>query len=389
MDSQSRQPSGHVFRVERVRGPAWYAKYRLPDGRQVQKRLGPAWSERGRPPAGYFTERTAEAWLSDVLDRARRGTLPGMIRTGATFADAAHEWLRYVEQERGRKASTLADYRSVVTAHLIPAFGEQPLEQIDTDSIERWLSLLLRDGELSRRSTQKMLVLLNGIFRRARKVWKLPYNPVADVERLAVPKRTDLAFYSPEEVHALARAAADEQDAALFLTAALTGLRMGELLALRWRDVDFSAQTLRVTASYTAGKLGTPKSGLGRAVPLIDEVASTLPRLAQREHWTGADDLVFVGQSGGHLDGSALRRRFKKARDGAGLRPLRFHDLRHTFGSVAIRTVDPRELQEWLGHSDFSTTQLYMHYKPRADAARRLSAAFDETNNPTRAVLAK
>jgi integrase len=76
------------------------------------------------------------------------------------------------------------------------------------------------------------------------------------------------------------------------------------------------------------------------------------------------------------VDGSALRRRFKKARDAAGLRPLRFHDLRHTFGSVAIRTADPRELQEWLGHSDFATTQIYMHYKPRADAARRLSAAF-------------
>jgi integrase len=299
-----------------------------------------------------------------------------MVRTGATFADAAHEWLRYVEDDRARKASTLADYRSVVNAHLLPAFGNQPLEQIDTDSIEHWLSGLLRDGELSRRSIQKMLVLLNGIFRRARKVWKLPYNPVADVERLTVPKRTDLAFYSPEEVHALSRAAADEQDAALFLTAALTGLRMGELLALTWRDIDFSAQTLRVTASYTAGKLGTPKSGVGRAVPLIDEIATTLARLAQRKHWTRPDDLVFVGQGGQHLDGSALRRRFKKARDAARLRPLRFHDLRHTFGSIAIRTVDPRELQEWLGHSDFSTTQLYMHYKPRADAARRLSAAF-------------
>jgi integrase len=76
------------------------------------------------------------------------------------------------------------------------------------------------------------------------------------------------------------------------------------------------------------------------------------------------------------LDGSALRRRYKKARDAAWLRPLRFHDLRHTFGSVAIRTADPRELQEWMGHSNFSTTQIYMHYRPRADAARRLSAAF-------------
>jgi integrase len=377
VQTPTQRPTGHVYRAERKRGPVWYAKFRLPDGRQIQRRLGPAWTERGRPPAGYFTKRQAEDWLRDTLDQVRRGTLPGMVRTGATFADATAEWLLYVEHERGRKASTIADYRSVVNAHLLPAFGSEPLERIDTDMIERWLSEQLHEGKLSRRSLQKTLVLLNGIFRRARKVWKLAHNPVADVERLSVPKRTDLAFFSPEEVHALVRCAADEQDGALFLTAALTGLRMGELLALRWRDVDFPAQSLRVTASYTAGNLGTPKSGLGRVVPLVDEVAQALARLGSRERWTGPDDLVFAGQTGEYLDGSALRRRFKRARDAAGLRPLRFHDLRHTFGSVAIRTVDPRELQEWMGHSDFSTTQLYMHYKPRADAARRLSAAFD------------
>ena len=96
-----------MFRVERARGPVWYAKYRLPDGRQVQKKLGPAWTERGRPPNGYFTKRTAEAWLRDVLDEARRGTLAGMVRTGATFADAAAEWLRFIEEDRERKPSTL------------------------------------------------------------------------------------------------------------------------------------------------------------------------------------------------------------------------------------------------------------------------------------------
>lgn len=376
MQAIVRPVSGHVFRVDGKRGPRWYAKYRLPDGRQVQKALGPAWRERGRPPEGYFTKRTAEAWLRDVLDQVRRGTLPGMVRTGATFADAAEEWLRFVEQERGRKISTLADYRSVVRAHFLPAFGDQPIERIESETIERWVSLQLREGKLSRRSVQKMVVLLNGIFRRAVKVWKLPANPVAEVERPTAPKRTDIAFYSPEEVYALVRSARDKQDGALFLTAAFTGLRMGELLALRWRDVDFAAQTVRVTASYTAGKLGTPKSGLGRAVPLVEEVAQALARLAQRKRWTGPDDLVFVGTAGEYLDGSALRRRFKRARDAAGLRPLRFHDLRHTFGSVAIRTADPRELQEWMGHSDFSTTQIYMHYRPRADAARRLSAAF-------------
>src|SRR5579875_2507703 len=64
-------PSGHVFRVERKRGPVWYAKYRLPDGRQVQKRLGPAWTSRGRAAAGYFTKRLAEDWLRETLSEVR------------------------------------------------------------------------------------------------------------------------------------------------------------------------------------------------------------------------------------------------------------------------------------------------------------------------------
>jgi hypothetical protein len=165
-----RQPTGHVYRVDRARGPAWYAKYWLPDGRQVQKKVGPAWTDRGRPASGYFTKRTAEARLRDVLDGARRGTLPGMVRTGATFADAAAEWLRFVEQEHGRKPSTLADYRSVVKVHLLPAFGDERLEDIDSEMVERWISGLVSEGRLSRRSIQKMIVLLNGIFVRARRV---------------------------------------------------------------------------------------------------------------------------------------------------------------------------------------------------------------------------
>ena len=369
-------PTGHVFRVDRVRGPAWYAKYRLPDGRQVQRKLGPAWTERGRPPAGYYTKRTAEAWLRDVLDEARRGTLPGMVRTGATFADAAAEWLRYVEQERGRKASTIRDYNSVVNVHLLPAFGQESLEKIDADMIESWLAERLREGELSRRSLQKIVVLLNGIFKRARKVWKLTHDPMVDVERLTVPKRTDIEFYSPEEVHALVRAAANRQDAALFLTGALTGLRMGALLALRWRDIDFPAQTLRVTASYTNGKLGTPKSGLGRAVPLVDEVAQALARLGTRKRWAGPDDLVFVGQRGEYLDDSALRRRFKRARDAAGLRPLRFHALRHAAGSLVAREAGAHFVQAFLGHSRLSTTERYLHAKSRPQDVDTLNRAF-------------
>src|SRR5437660_9389704 len=137
MAGELRPPSGHVFRVERKRGPVWYAKYRLPDGRQVQRRLGPAWTGRGRPPAGYFTKRLAEDSLRDVLDTARRGTLPGAVRTGATFADAAAEWLRYVEHDRDVKPTTLTDYRSVA-ARLVEEFGALPVEDVTAHRIEAW-----------------------------------------------------------------------------------------------------------------------------------------------------------------------------------------------------------------------------------------------------------
>jgi hypothetical protein len=156
-----RPPSGHVFRLERRRGPVWYAKYRLPDGRQMQKKLGPAWTERGRPAAGYFTKRTAEEWLRDTLDAARRGTLPGMVRTGATFAGAAEEWLRYVEQDRDVKPSTLIDYRSVLKAHLLPAFGEMRLEAVTPQRVEAWRASLGADRPrpLANRTRNKSLTI--------------------------------------------------------------------------------------------------------------------------------------------------------------------------------------------------------------------------------------
>ena len=163
-------PTGHAFRVERRRGPAWYVKYRLPDGRQVQKKLGPAWSDRGRPPAGYFTKRLAEARLREILDEARRGTLAGMLRTGATFADAAAEYLRYIEDDRGRKPSTVRGYRSAIAKHLLPAFGTMAVEDITSKTIERWSAGF--DGSI--RSRNKLLIQMHGILGRAKRVYGLP-----------------------------------------------------------------------------------------------------------------------------------------------------------------------------------------------------------------------
>jgi integrase len=372
MAAELRPPTGHVFRVERARGPVWYAKYRLPDGRQVQKKIGPAWTERGRPARGYFTKRLADDWLREVLDQTRRGTLPGLVRTGATFADAAAEWLRYVEHDRGRKPSTLRGYRSALNAHLLPAFGSMPVESVTAEVIERWLA----GSGGSVRMRNKLLIQLHGILRRARKVYGLSGNAAAEVEKFPQRRSGDIEVFSPEEVWALVRAALSALDAALFLTAAFTGLKMGELLALCWRDVDFTGSVIRVRASYYLGSLTTPKSGRVRAVPMAPDVASALAQLGQREHWVGDDDLVFPGVGGGYLDGSALRRRYKTALTVAGLRPLRFHDLRHTFGTRMIAKADIRRVQEWMGHADVQTTMRYLHYAPRAEDAALVAEAF-------------
>jgi len=105
-----------------------------------------------------------------------------------------------------------------------------------------------------------------------------------------------------------------------------------------------------VSASYTEGQLTRPKSLKVRSVPMAPEVGSALARLGQRERWTGDDDLVFPGITGGYLDASALYRRFVAAARLAELRRLRFHDLRHTFGTTmaANPRVDVRRLQEWM-----------------------------------------
>ena len=95
------------------------------------------------------------------------------------------------------------------------------------------------------------------------------------------------------------------------------------------------------------------------------------------------DDLVFPGELGQYLDGSALRRRFMAASARAGLRPIRFHDLRHTFGTLAVRGAESIvELQDWLGHAEVRTTMRYTHYREQQDAAQRLAKAFGPSSSP-------
>jgi integrase len=372
--------SGHVYLKRGKRGASWYYRGRLPQ--EVRKRLGPAWSGKGRPPAGHFTRKTAEAKLQEILADARRGTLASAVQTGATFADAAAEWLRYVEQDRKRKPSTVADYRGVLEHALKPEFGTLPLEAVTTERIDAYRARLVKECRLSARTINKQLVILHGVLRRAMRVYGLRSNPAALVDRQPLRRSGDFDVLSPAEVEALARAAESDQDAAIFKVAAFTGLRLGELRALRWQDVDFAKRLVHVRRSFTHGAEGDPKSGRVRSVPMIDQTAKALEGLSRRERFTDADDLVFVDDIGGHVDDWRLRRRFHAALERAGLPKLRLHDLRHTFGTLAVQAFPLSDVKAYMGHADIATTMIYVHHVPQIDAADKLSELVTAAQNP-------
>jgi integrase len=184
------------------------------------------------------------------------------------------------------------------------------------------------------------------------------------------------------EVQMLAAAADPPQDGAIFTVAGFTGLRLGELRALRWADVDFTKRLVHVRRSFTHGAEGAPKSGKVRSVPLIDQAARALDGLSRRGYCTDSDDLVFVSDSGGVVDDFGLRRRYYAALERAGLKRLRFHDLRHTFGTIAVQAFPLSDVRAFMGHADIQTTMIYVHHVPQHDAADRLGRVVQAGMSP-------
>ncbi len=166
----------------------------------------------------------------------------------------------------------------------------------------------------------------------------------------------------------------------MYLAAAMTGMRQGELLALRWSDLDWPAQKVRVHASYVRGQFGSPKSRRSiRAIPLAQRLIAELDSLHRDSVWNADEDLVFANpHTGRPMDRSKLLKRFKSACKRASVKPVRFHDLRHTFGTriAGSGQIPMRTLQEWMGHRDFKTTQIYADYQPGAREAELVDAAF-------------
>lgn len=370
------QPTGFIRTETLARGTVHYAQVRRTDGRVTKVRLGKAWTKRSRPPEGYITRQQAEAELGRIL-RGERDDV-NVQPLHITFRAVCDEFIRYISEDRKRRASTVRDYRNAIDKVLIPEFGKDtPADEIRGEDIEAFRRRMLDDGKLSARTINKYLVLLHGIFKRAQRSLGLPTNPAFNIERQPIQRSMDIEVLTPGDIAQLAANAANEQDAALYTFAAYSGLRMGELFALKWGDIDWAKRLVHVRRSLDIRSLeeGPTKSGKVRSVPLIDHAARAVDGLSRhREIFTEPDDLVFCNVVGGHLDDDTTRKRFYKSLDAAALRRVRFHDLRHTFGTLAVQAFPLTDVKGYMGHADISTTMVYVHHVPRHDAADKLSA---------------
>ena len=258
--------------------------------------------------------------------------------------------------------------------------GRSTVIAVTPAEVEALRDDLLTAG-LSARSVVRHLTVAHGVFRHAMRAHGLERNPASTelVDRPTVRYSGGFDAFDADQLHALARAARDPQDAAVYLTAAMTGLRQGELLALRWRDVDFAGQRIHVrrSRSLVSGLEKAPKSGRVRSVPLVGDLVPLLDALSRREHFTSDEDLVFCEPTGAPVNAAMLRRRYYLALEDAGLRRVRFHDLRHCFGTVAVRAFPLSDVQAMLGHAHVTTTMRYVHHRPGADDAARLAQAFN------------
>jgi integrase len=367
----ARRPRGSGSII--VKAGAYYGKWRVGD-RQVLRKLGPV-----RRPSGRdgLTQTMAEARLRELMAEV----IPPPVGERVTVEEAGRRHLTHLEA-MGRKASTLRSYRNQFDGQLVPRLGTTAIAALDREQVDQLVAALARDG-LAPKTIRNVIGLLNGICEFAVKHRWAKENPCRYVDRPHVELSEDIRFLEPDEVEAVLRAIGEDDfgrvHRAMILTAAMSGLRMGELIALRWQDVDWQAQRIRVRRNYVRGQFGTPKSRRGsRSVPLADRLGGELDRHHRQSAYQADQDLVFGNpHAGTPLDGAALLRAFQRALKPAGVRHVRFHDLRHTFGTrMAAAGVPMRTLQEWMGHRDLRTTLIYADYSPGAHEVDLVNEAF-------------
>lgn len=338
---------------------SWYAVYRVA-GKQKWEKAGP-------------TKRLAEHLLTKRISELHAGIIP--VETKILFREFAEKWLADYAKI-SVKPSTYSSYCDIFRLHLTPHLGHLLLSRVAPVCIQVLVARKLEDG-LSPKSVVNMLVPLKEMYRHAREWGYVQHDPTLAVKRPRI-EHEEMDFLTHAEIRKFLEAVRPEFHT-LFLTAILTGMRRGELLALKWGDIDWQSGQICVRRSLYKGSFVSPKSRNGvRRIIMSDVLAGNLEydrRLANPEH-----ELVFCTPEGKPLDADNLvKREFHPALERAGIRRIRFHDLRHTFASLLIANgEDIKFVQSMLGHASATTTlDRYGHLFPgtQRDASRRLDNA--------------
>ena len=397
--------TGHVYE----KWGAYYGRWRTLDGRLLNRRIGVV---RAPGEATGLTRVQAERHFrrmqqeEEVRPRRIRGD---SVQTVDEVADALRQRLKI----RGARKSYQESVEAIQRVHIRPRLGGRPITDVELRDVEAMAIALLETG-LKPKTVRNIMGFLHSVFEHAIDRGLIRENPVRRAEkpgRRRSGAHADLQFLSVAELDAVIRAIPDRvvvkppaptrQGRAgpappnppdvygpvlrvLVLCAAMTGLRQSELLGLRWRDIDWESQRIRVRNTFVRGEHSTEgKSELStrRSVPMATRLARELDSWSKRTAYRADGDLVFAHPTkGSPLDPSKVSRRFKAACLEAKVRPVRFHDLRHTFATRLAASGTPiRTIQEFLGHADAKTTQIYAHYAPSEQEVQLVDAAFAST----------
>lgn len=332
-------------------------------------------------------KRDADAMLAKInyeINTGRYVDIKPMV-----FSEFSTRWLELTKPNL--KASSYSKYVVVVNNELVPMFGALQVSRIDTEMIQGWLTGLSARG-LKPSTVNTYFSTMRKLMSDAEK-WKYIHrNPAAIVNRPKIPK-SEIDYLDPQEIGRLLAAVENcAQDHALLMLLALTGMRIGEALALTWDDIDFIKQTLMVSKTMYNGVATAPKtSGSRRVVKFPEPIKRELMNLQLTSPITQTN---YVFLSGAHtpLDRNHVRNRIMKpALVRAGLRSVSVHSLRHSYATLMIHQGENMKfIQSQLGHSSMRVTfDRYGHLLPAEgdDAMKRLNKTYEE--NIVGKVLAK
>ena len=362
----------------------------MPSGRYRVRLVDPVTG--ARVSLGTFPSKAdADHAFAEALHKQRTGTWLSPRRDELTLTEYAASWLetRLTSKGEALRPRTIELYEGLLRLHIDPVLGPKPLSKLTTPLIRSWYTNL-RDANGPGASTAaKCYRLLRAILTTAVEDRLIGFNPCA-IKGAGVEHTAERRVPSVAQVIALADAITPRFQA-LVLLAAFGGLRRGELLALRRRDLDLLHRTVTIELQRQQGKrgedlVGPPKTSAGkRTLVLPREVIAPLEYHLGKYSGPGPDGLVFTGEQGGFVRPHVLQKHWDKARTKVGLSEAHFHDLRHLAATLAAATgAGTKELMHRLGHVSPQAALRYQHATSERDVA--IADAIDDLLRAARAV---